>query len=77
MYLQIFLTILFLIFVSYSLVVIYAIHLFKDNYDYELEKEQLKKDIKNSKTTVEKIIYCLVGSAILTANKILEFKDRF
>ena len=77
MYLQLFLTILFLILVAYSLIVIYTIYLFKDIYDYELEKEQLKEDIKNSKTIAEKIMLYLVGSVILTANKILEFKDRF
>ena len=59
MYLQLFLTILFLILVAYSLIVIYAIYLFKDNYDYKLEKEYLKEDIKNSKTIAEKIIYYL------------------
>ena len=77
MYLQLFLTILFLILVAYSLIVIYAIYLFKDSYDYELEKKYLKEDIQNSKTIAEKIIYYLAGSAILTANKILEFKDKF
>ena len=77
MYLQLFLTILFLILVAYSLIVIYTIYLFKDIYDYELEKEQLKEDIKNSKTIAEKITLYLTGSVILTANKILEFKDRF
>ena len=77
MYLQLFLTILFLILVAYSLIVIYTIYLFKDIYDYELEKEQLKEDIKNSKTIAEKIMLYLAGSVILTANKILEFKDRF
>ena len=77
MYLQLFLTILFLILVAYSLIVIYTIYLFKDIYDYEFEKEQLKEDIKNSKTIAEKIMLYLAGSVILTANKILEFKDRF
>lgn len=77
MYLQLFLIILFLILAAYSLIVIYTIYLFKDCYDYELEKEQLKEDIKNSKTIAEKIILYLAGSVILTANKILEFKERF
>lgn len=77
MYLQLFLTILFLILIAYSLIVIYTIYLFKDCYDYELEKEQFKEDIKNSTTIAEKIILYLAGSIILTANKILEFKERF
>ena len=77
MHLQLFLIILFLILSAYFVLVIYAIYLFKDCYDYELEKEQLKTNIKNSITTAEKIIHYFAGSAILVANKILEFKDKF
>lgn len=77
MYLQLFLTILFLITTAYFLIVIYTIYLIKNDYNYEMSKQFLKEDIKNSKTISEKIMYCLAGSAILTANKILEFKDKF
>lgn len=75
MIIKMFLMILFLIVTAITLILTYTIHLYKDDYNYELNKEIFEKDLKDSKNLKEKILICYTGFFILTANWLLELKD--
>ena len=75
MIIKMFLMILFLIITAITLILTYTIHLYKDDYNYELNKEIFEKTLKDSKNLKEKILIYYTGFFILTANWLLELKD--
>ena len=75
MIITMFLIILFLIVTAITLILTYAIHIYKDDYNHELNKEMFEKDLKDSKNLKEKILIYYTGFFILTANWLLELKD--
>ena len=72
-----FLIILFLIVTAITLILTYTIHLYKDDYNYELNKEIFEKTLKDSKNLKEKILIYYTEFFILTANWLLELKDKY
>ena len=66
---------MFLIITAITLILAYTIYLYKDDYDYELNKEIFEKNLKDSKNLKEKILIYYTGFFILTANWLLELKD--
>lgn len=67
---------IFLIATTIALILAYTIYLYKDDYDYELNKEIFEKTLKDSKNLKEKILIYCAGFFILTANWLLELKNK-
>ena len=77
MLITMFLIILFLIVTAIILTLAYTIYFYKDDYDYELNKEIFEKNIKDSKNLIGKILIYYTEFFILTANWLLELKDKY
>ena len=77
MIITMFLIILFLIVTAIILTLAYTIYFYKDDYDYELNKEIFEKNIQDSKNLIGKILIYYTEFFILTANWLLELKNKY